>query len=198
MKVIGLCGGSGSGKSTVSTYFAAYNILPINTDEIYHALTVEKTPCVCELESAFGAKVVNSDGSLNRKALSAVVFSDKAKLDLLNKITHAYVLREVRRIIARATEDNYFAVLVDAPLLFESGFDSECDAVVAVVADEEIKLSRIVERDGITEDAAKKRLASQLSDEYLRQRADYVIVNNSSCALSAAVGDIINKIKINE
>lgn len=199
MKVIGLCGGSGSGKSTISSFFATHNILPINTDEIYRNITSHRTECINELERAFGTEIINSDGSLNRKKLAPIVYADTEKQRILNGIAHYHVLNEVRLIIKEAEKKEYFAVLVDAPLLYESGFDKECDATVAVVADFEKRVERITTRDGISHEEAKGRINSQIPDSELIKKADYVIYNNADVeALKEQVSAVvlkINKIK---
>lgn len=176
--------------------FLAHNILPINTDNIYREITSQKTPCIEALISEFGGDIVNGDFSLNRKRLSEIVFSDKKKLNRLNKLSHYHVLNEVRKIIKNAADSGYFGVIVDAPLLFESGFDTECDLVIAVVANESTRINRILARDNITPDMAKKRLSAQLSDEVIKSRADYVIDNSGDAShLAEEVEKIIKEIK---
>ena len=180
--------------------FRLYNILPVNADDIYRELTSKRTRCTEELAAEFGEDVINSDFSLNRKKLSDIVFSDREKLNKLNKITHSHVLCEVRKIISQANFDGYLGVVVDAPLLYESGFDTECDAVIAVIANEDIRIKRIVARDGITVEMAKKRIYSQLSDRIIASKADYIIDNTSNEAdlldeVEKIVNDIKNKLK---
>ncbi len=193
---IGICGGSGSGKSTVAKMFLTYNILPIDTDNIYKQLTSKRTRCIDELVSEFGIGIVFDDFSLNRKRLAEIVFSDSDKLHKLNKIAHAHVLREVRKIRTQAEDDGYFAVIVDAPLLFESGFDAECDVIIAIIADESTRISRILERDGITYEMAKKRVSAQLPDEIIASKADYIIANTFDTSyLLETVEKIIKEIK---
>lgn len=195
-KVIGLCGGSGSGKGVVSSIFARYGYLTIDTDMVYREITNKKTPCLDALILEFGDKILNQEGGLDRKKLGAIVFSDREKLDRLNAVSHKFVLDEVRSIIENAKKEKYTGALVDAPLLFESGFDSECDYVVAVVAKTDIRISRIIERDDITKEAAIKRIASQTSDEYLISKSDFVIKNNADKkALESEVKMIISNIK---
>ena len=199
MIVIGLGGGSGSGKTTVSKLFSEYNILPVNTDEIYHDLTSRQTPCLSSIVEEFGTGVLNSQGGLDRKALGAIVFSNPEKMGRLNTISHYYVLCTVRDIIASAQKSGYRAVMVDAPLLFESGVEKECDAIVVVTASKECRISRITTRDGITESDALKRISNQLSDEFLFSRADYIITNNGSAnELKEQVERVVNSIENNK
>ena len=199
MIVIGLAGGSGSGKTKISSLFSKHGIMSVNTDEIYHDLTSSQTPCLASIVEEFGRGVLNESGMLDRKALGAIVFSDPEKLGRLNTISHYYVLCTVREIISDAKARGYFGVIVDAPLLFESGFDRECDAIVAVVASKEKRVARIIARDGISATDANRRIANQLSDEFLSSRADYIITNNGTAEeLSLQVECVVNKIKNNK
>ena len=198
MKIIGLCGGSGSGKGSVSRLFAGYSILSIDTDSVYRKMTEGDSECMRALKVAFGEKIAQEDGSLDRKALRELVFSvDDAEKnrEILNNITHKFILDETRRIIEGERMRGAVAVIVDAPLLFESGFDRECDVIVSVISDEDIRVSRIVLRDGISEDDARKRIKGQLSDEELIKRSDYVVYNNADLvSLQVQVVDLYKKI----
>lgn len=183
MLVIGMCGGSGSGKGTVCSVFAKRGIPSIDTDAVYHEITAGKGPCVDELTSEFGISILNIDGSLNRALLADKVFSSenaKARREVLERITHKHILDVTRRKLREYGDKGYAAAIVDAPLLFESGFDKECDKIIAVVADKSLRLARIMDRDGLTEERAIARINSQISDSELIKRADYVIENNSS------------------
>ncbi len=199
MKVIGLAGGSGSGKSTVSKLFYENGFAFINTDEIYHKLTSTPTPCLDDLVHEFGREILNPEiHSLNRKKLAEIVFAkgQEDKLQRLNKIAHFHVLRETEEIIASLSEDEYFGVLIDAPLLFESGFDKKCDFVISVTANENVRIKRITERDGITEEKAKARINAQLSDEFLINNSKFIIVNDGDIdELRKNVNEISEKIK---
>ena len=182
MKVVGLCGGSGSGKGTVSSFFACHGIPSIDTDAVYRDITSKDSPCLRRLSSAFGKEIISDDGSLNRSALAKIVFTGDGadeRLALLNKIAHSHILDETRTILTDYKEQGIRAAIVDAPLLFESGFDSECDIIVAVIADREARIKRIIERDSLDREAAEARINSQIADSILASRSDYVIENNS-------------------
>ena len=194
MKVIGMCGGSGSGKGTACAFFAELGIKTIDTDKVYHDLTARATDCLREISQAFGSEVVKND-SLDRRALANIVFSSDEKLALLNKISHKHILNEVRRQMVMHREGGARGVIVDAPVLFESGFDNECDATIAVCADTDIRIARIMARDNISEEKAVARIRSQKSDEWLRSKCDYYIENNTTPDdLKASVYNIANKI----
>ena len=180
--LVGLCGRSGSGKGYVSALFSRRGIPSVDTDAVYRAMTGPAdalSPCMIELRARFGDAVVLEDGSLNRAAMRALVFGGDAEaLCDLNRITHHYILDETRRIADMLCAAGSPIVLVDAPLLYESGFDAECARVVCVTAPEETIVARIMQRDGIGEADARRRLAAQKSVEELEGRADYVIVND--------------------
>lgn len=180
MKIIGLTGPSGAGKGYVAAIFASYGVPSIDTDVVYHELTTPPSACLDELTACFGKQILTPSGTLNRRALAAIVFAPGAGEALagLNRITHRHVLAEVRRRCGELDAAGCCAVLVDAPQLFESGFDAECDRVLVVLAPRDIRLSRIMERDGLERARAEARLNAQKPDDFFREHADGVIVND--------------------
>lgn len=197
MKVIGLCGGSGSGKGTLAAMLSEGGFLHIDADAVYHEITSGDSPCLRAMTEAFGRDIISPSGALDRRALASVVFADgaKEKLSLLNSISHRYVLEEIRKRII-AAEGKYHGAIVDAPLLFESGFNTECDFIVSVIAPKELRISRISERDGIDRDAAERRINAQLDDEFLRLHSDIIITNDKdTAALYEQAQDLINRLK---
>lgn len=198
MKIIGLCGGSGSGKGTVSGIFSSFGIPVIDTDAIYHKLTSEETPCLDALRKEFGKGVIKKS-ALDRAALAKIVFSGEgadARRARLNEITHTFVLKEVWRELDSYKASGQELCVVDIPLLFESGFDKECDLTVAVLAERETRISRIIKRDGITRETAVSRIDSQLSDTDLISLADtYILNNGDSSELVPLVKNIILKLE---
>ncbi len=195
--LIGICGRSGAGKSYVCSVFSSFGGCHIDTDKVYHRLLEpvdgELSPCARSLAQEFGDGVIEGL-TVDRKALGDVVFSDRDRLERLNEITHAYILKETLRI---AEESASPFALVDAPVLFESGFDKKCDFTVCVVADDETCVKRIVKRDGVSEEAARRRLASQIPVEELIAKCDYSIDNSENADVKDAVAeiliDIVNK-----
>jgi dephospho-CoA kinase len=141
---------------------------------------------------------LNKEGTLDRGALSELVFGDGAaavKRQTLNNIAHKYILERTREILRDFEEMGAKAALVDAPLLFESGFDKECDSIIAVVANMKVRIDRIMLRDNITEKSATLRVKTQLPDDYLCTRADFVIDNSGSLdELERSVTEIAQKI----
>ena len=195
MLVIGLTGPTGAGKGTVAKLFASFGVQIIDADVVYHALLNPPSPCLDELTARFGSSILNPNKTLNRQALGAIVFADQGALADLNAITHRYVMEQIRAELARLRRAQVKVALLDAPQLFEAGADRDCDVVVSVLADEERRLSRITQRDGISPEAARKRMAAQLPDEFFRRNASYIIENNQSPEqLTDAVQAILSEI----
>lgn len=197
MKVIGLVGTTGSGKGAVSEFFKEFGFAVIDTDAVYHEMTRGPSPCLDELRLAFGEEIIRADGALDRAGLSGIVFANGAeeKRALLNKIAHKHVLDEVRRTVSELEKKDTPLVIVDAPLLFESGFDKECDSILCVSAGKDVRVERIIRRDGITKERALRRIAAQKDDSELERLSDFVIENNGDLTtLKAQVGDFISKI----
>lgn len=191
MLTIGLTGPSGAGKGVVASLFARYGIPSIDTDAVYRELLIPPSKLLDQLTGHFGTEILSPDGTLNRKALAAFVFTTdhshaclyRQNLEWLNHITHRAILEEVRIRLAHMKEEGYHAVLVDAPQLFESGFDKECDRILVVHATYPTIMSRIMERDGLTEEQAKARLLNQMSPCEYRKRGDDIISNNTDMSL---------------
>lgn len=160
--IIGVTGGSGTGKTTLSQMFG-YPV--INADEVYHEILEKDANLQKELDENFGTH--------SRPELSKIVFHDAEKLKLLNEITHKYIVEEIETRI-------HGDVVIDAAVLFESGLDQQCEKTIALVASHNVRLQRIMERDGLSEEAAHDRLSAQQSDEYYIRHADYVIINDGS------------------
>ena len=180
MLVIGLTGPSGAGKGLVSQAFASYGLKIIDADAVYHALLVPPSPCLNELTAAFGTQILHADGTLNRAVLGNLVFSDPRALAKLNEISHRYVKEEIRRQILEFNAKKVRVVVLDAPQLFESGCNQGCNIVVSVLADEKLRLGRIMSRDGISAEDALRRMHAQHSDAFFRTHSDYIIENNAS------------------
>lgn len=196
---IGLCGSSGSGKGYVCKKFKAYGVEYIDTDKVYRDIAVGGSECVNELCAFFGDEIVSPDGSLDRRELSKRVFEgegSKERLKVLNEITHKYIRYETVRILEENESKGVIATIIDAPVLFESGFDKMCDVTVCVTAPTELKINRILKRDNIPIEKAKARLQSQLSDGSLRERCDYEIVNDDSGSLEDEIIKVVRDLGI--
>ncbi len=194
MKIIGITGSIGSGKSHVATLISERGIPRIDTDEVYHGFVSKRSLMTEEIEKHFGSGVINSDGSLNRAELGKIVFSDPEKLKLLNSLTHETVKAKVREMLAQYREAGEKAVLVEVPLMFESGFDKECDELVCVVADDKVRLERICKRDGISEKEAKKRMKNQKDNDFYIANSSIIVYNDRSEDISACVSSVIKNV----
>lgn len=180
MKIIGLTGPSGAGKGCCGDFFRKCGIPCLDADQIYHELLIPPSPCANELAEQFGSEILNPDGTVNRALLSSIVFSDKSgeTVKKLNLITHKYVSIETQFRIEHYRSQKNSAVVIDAPLLFEANFDHFCDFCIAVLADRDIRLRRIIERDKISEEKAAERMGAQPNDAFYSSRAKYTVLNN--------------------
>ncbi|MBR5683721.1 MAG: dephospho-CoA kinase [Ruminococcus sp.] len=176
--VVGLTGQTGAGKSTVSKIFAANGFAVIDADRVARKIVEKGTKCLDEISDLFGQEVINEDGTLNRKGLAGIVFSDKSKLEALNTITYPYITGEILRQIRVHSLKGEKLILLDAPTLFESRADDFCEIIISVLADADIREKRIISRDGLTAEQARRRMNSQLDEEFFRSHSDYIIRNN--------------------
>lgn len=173
--LIGLCGRSGSGKGTVASFFDKFGVPSVDTDAVWREMTGpsreegKTAECLAALSEIFGAETVNADGSLNRDFIRSLVFSEDGgeKRDLLNRASHPFIIRETLKRAEQLGKRGFCAVILDAPLLFESGLDKRCELVVATDAPDDVLIGRIVARDGISPERAAERLAAQKRPEEL-------------------------------
>lgn len=201
MRVIGLTGGSGAGKGEVSLCFISQGIKCLDTDKVSREVCLPGKPCLNELVEYFGEGILLPDGKLDRKGLASLVFGeeDREKREVkhaaLNRITHRHIIDSMNEWLReRERAGDSFAV-VDAPQLFESGFDRHCDYTVGVIADEEVRIRRIISRDRITRETAEKRIRSQKSNQFFIDTCDFTVYNNQGIdVLEGQVNNILEKI----
>ena len=174
--ILGITGGTGCGKTTLLNCIAERGGLILDCDAIYHDLLRTDPALSSAIEARFPGSVEN--GALQRKKLGNLVFSDEKALEDLNAITHGAVKAEVLR---RLPEKPRLAAL-DAIALSEGGLATLCDITVAGTAPEEARIQRLMVRDGIGRDYAKRRIAAQKSAEWFRERCDYCLENNGTQA----------------
>lgn len=177
--VIGLTGPTGAGKGAVGRLLEQRGCRVIDCDRLARVIVEPGRPALAELAEAFGADILRADGTLDRALLAQRGFATPESNALLCSLTHPRVAELVREESAEILAQGLHAV-VDAPLLFESKLDAECDCRVAVLAPAEVRLRRIIERDGITEEAARRRMSAQQPDGFYASRAEYVIVNDGT------------------
>ena len=187
--VIGLTGPTGSGKSSASRIAEDFGFQVIDCDKTAREATQKGTEGLKALVSVFGEEILLSDGNLNRKALAALAFKDKLSTDLLNKTILPYI---ADLVIKQAAGRN---TLLDAPTLFESGINKICNKTVAVLADKDIRLKRIISRDNLTLKEAETRINAGKDEAFFKKNADYVLYNNGDeNAFSERFSDILKEI----
>ena len=180
MRLVGLTGGIGAGKSTVSGMLAAHGAVVVDADRIARELQEPGSPVLVAMANRFGDGIIADDGSLDRAAVAAIVFGsdDESKTALadLNGIVHPAMQAEIRRQI-EAESDTDRVVILDFPLLAENPRD-DLDATIVVDVDPEIAVERLVEARGMAEDDARNRISNQVSREKRREIATHVIDNS--------------------
>ena len=178
MKIIGITGGTGCGKTTALNELERRGALLIDCDAVYHRMLETDRPMLDEIEKYFPGAVV--DGKLDRKALGAVVFTDEEALRDLNIITHRHINLEIRRILREHAMNGGTLAAIDAIELFSSGLAKRCTATIGVIADREVRIDRIMRRDGISREYAMMRVNAQRPNEYFIQKCSHVLENNGS------------------
>lgn len=179
MILVGLTGGIASGKSAASKIFKKLGAYIIDADVLAREVVEPLKPAWRGIVKNFGKGVLNKDNSINRKKLAEIVFNNKKKRELLNSIVHPRVLKRAKEIEKEiAKKDPEAVIIFDAALLIESGAYKKMDKNIVVYADEDVQVKRLIKRDGLTKDEAKKRIKAQMP---LRQKvrfADYIIDGN--------------------
>lgn len=177
MKIIGVTGASGAGKTTLCAILKEkYGAYIIDADEIAKRLSKKGTMYLQEISKYFGPDVLDLEGELKRRELASIIYENEEKRRVLNNLTFTYAVQEIKEKINLLKEEKL--IVIDAPLLFESNLDKVCDFVIGVIANEEEKIKRICKRDKISSQMAKKRINIQITDEEIKKRADYIIIND--------------------
>jgi len=175
MKIIGITGGIGAGKSAVSAELEKLGAGVIDADRISRQVSLSCGSAFSEIIECFGKGILTENGEIDRKKLGEIVFSDSEKLALLEKITHKHIFDEMKKQLDACNAE---VAVLDVPLLFSSDFPFDCDVTVAVIAVVEVRVSRVMKRDNITRDAALLRIKNQLADGELKRLADVCFENN--------------------
>jgi len=187
--IIGITGNSGTGKTSICKALEKNKIngitpFVIDADKIVKKMSARGEEYYNQIVSTFGKEVLQDNQELDREKLARLVFLNEGKRELLNQITYKYVAEEIKKQAKQSKRD---FVIIDAPLLIESKLNEICDVVISVIADKEIKLKRIIERDNIDEKTALDRLNAQNPDEFYITNSNLVIVNNSNSNLENQV-----------
>lgn len=176
MFVLGITGGIGSGKSTVSGILAEKGLTVLDADEISRSVTGPGGRAMPEIASVFGNKVVSSNGSLNRRVMSDIAFGDKKKLDDLSTIIHKHVFEQIDEALAKEKEKGSKCVVLDVPIPVNK-FRELCDQIWVVTCDKDVRLSRLQKR-GMDKEEAERRIAVQMTDDEYCELGDHSIDNS--------------------
>lgn len=178
--IIGLTGGIASGKSTVSKVLKDLGAYIIDADIIARKVVVKGRKAYNKIVQSFGEEILLENGELNRKKLGDIVFSDKDKLDLLNRITHPEIISGIDEEISSVKANGYTVIVLDAAILLELGLQNMVDSVWLVIVSQETQVKRLMERDKLTVEEAKSRINSQLKNEEKIKYANQIINNEKS------------------
>ena len=181
-KVIGLTGGIASGKSTISNIFKEVGWPVIDADQTARQVVMPGSLGLAQIVSRFGSQVLQPDGTLDRATLGSMVFDDPQNLSDLDQIEHPLIMAAIDQQLAGFKKQGLPVVVLDVPLLFETGMDQECDLTVLAVVDRKTQLERLMKRDHCSKAAALKRINAQMPLEEKMRRADVTIDNNGSPA----------------
>ncbi len=179
MLVIGLTGGMGAGKSTVARLLAEHGAHVVDADAIAREVVEPGEPALAAIVEEFGDDVLTDDGALDRAAMAAIVFNDQERLAALEAITHPAIRGRIEaRLAVHREEDDDRVVVLDHPLLVETGLADELEVVVVVTAPEDLRVRRLAEGRGIDPEDARARMRNQTGDDERRAAATHVVVND--------------------
>ena len=192
MFVLGITGGIGSGKSTVSGILREKGLLVLDADEISKKVTEPGGKAIPAIAEEFGPRAVGANGVMNRKAVSSIVFSDKKKLDELSSIIHRYVFEEMEEQVEKEKEKGTKCVVLDVPIPVRR-FTDMCDQIWVVTCDKDVRLARLAKR-GLEKEEAQRRIDMQMSDDEYCDLGDYSIDNSWDMeSLNDKVGRLIKE-----
>ncbi len=194
-KIIGITGGIGTGKSTVSSVLRDRGYRIIDADRIARDVVRPGSTALEELAAAFGGSILNEEGGLDRGALASIVFSDDQKKERMERIITDRVVEQVRRLTEEAREDGSEGlVFLDAPTLFETGADRLTDAVWLVTAAEDVRTARVMKRDGSTWEQVRRRMDAQMPEAEKAARSSDIIDNSGTLSdLAEQIDQLIEK-----
>ncbi|TRX32832.1 dephospho-CoA kinase [Corynebacterium guaraldiae] len=196
MKLIGLTGGIGSGKSTVAQLLVRHGWELVDADQIARDIVEPGQPALAELAQAFGDDILQEDGSLDRGLLASRAFSSREKTAVLNSITHPRINEETQARFDAARQAGADFVVYDMPLLVDKGLHKDMDATIVVDVDAEERVRRLVAYRGLDEEDARRRIAAQIPDDVRRAAADFIIDNNGPReALDEQVEGVVEKLR---
>lgn len=178
IKIIGFTGPTGAGKTTALRLLEAMGGRVLDCDQVYHQLLDTCEPMCRQLGERFGQGIFTDSGTVDRKALAAQVFAQEEALADLNAITHPYVAEQVDAFLTEVEQEGAALAGIDAIALFESGLDQRCHYTVAVTAPASVRVQRVMEREGVSQEYAQKRVSSQHEDLWFWKRCTFALLNN--------------------
>jgi len=191
MKIVGLTGGIGSGKSTVAELFQVYGIPVYDSDSRSKLLCQTETELIVRLKLLFGNAVYLSDGSLNRPFMAKAIFENEALLQASNNLIHPAVEKDFK---AWTEKQEAPFVVQETAILFEAGLENRYDAILCVTAPEELRLQRTCVRSGLKQEEVLARMRNQLPEEVRIRRSDFVLINDEQTPLIPQLEDLMNKL----
>lgn len=193
MKIIGITGVSGSGKTTISKMIQQQcEAEVIDADKIAKDLTQGDTEYLQEIVAEFGEKILDENQKLKRQELANIIFKDKAKKERLDKLTQKYVVEEIKR---RIEESKAQLIILDVPLLFESKLNEICNITIGVIVNQQEEIKRICARDNITVEQAIARLKNQHNNEFFIENCDYIVENTNLEKAQEELNEILLKLQ---
>lgn len=179
MRIIGVTGGIGTGKSTVSKILGKNGAIIIDADQTTREIVLKSSVIVEKIRKTFGEEVIDEEGNVIRKVLASIVFNDKNQLEKLNKITHSEIGRIIKQNLNKlSNEDNKELIVIDAAIPFREGFLDVCNEIWVITSTLAERIKRLNVRSGYSEAEAMKRINSQLSEDEYRKIATKIIFNN--------------------
>ena len=176
--ILGLTGPTGSGKGVAAEILKEKGFLVVDADAVYHQLLKKGKSCCEAVRLLFGDEVLNESGAVDTKKLRGVIGRDKMRMELLNNTVHPIIVDNIAARIRRAARKGQKLFVIDGPLLFESGGNRTCNAVMCVLADKKVRIERIMQRDNLTEEQAQTRVSFQQTDDYYLKRSNFAVYNN--------------------
>ncbi len=193
MIIIGITGGSGCGKTTVSNILSNNGVDVVDCDLVAKKIVEPAEPALNEIKKYFGSEYIKEDGTLNRKKLASLVFAEPEKLLKLNEITHKYVKDYIDLYIENSKSD---IIGLDAAALIESDIYKKCDYLICVLADKKIREERIMKRDMLSKEEAISRINAQKNDSFYIEKSDYIVYNNDNIdSVNNKVREILDEIR---